>query len=135
MLPSFSFAYALKDFFYYKMVLTPPSSNFGEKSIWRTFPLFIFLSSALENSPPAGKTPNSQEILPFLIICTLILHPVAELGHAANLLAVIVGHRIGVRLTGGINSVLLDTAIEIFVFLNRTVLPRPRDREVMISSM
>ena len=60
----------------------------------------------------------SQEVLTFFIIRALILHPVAELGHAADLLAVVVRDGVGVGLAGWVDSVLLDAAVEIFVFLD-----------------
>ena len=74
---------------------------------------------------PPGESVYSQEILPFLVIRTLIFHPVAKIGHAANLLAVIIRYRVGVGLAGRVDSVLFDASVKIFIFLETQGKPHP----------
>lgn len=106
----------LKDFF--SITTTYSFFLFSVRKGGGAFLTFYVLKNSVSLPP---LPPKSQEILPFLIICALILHPVAELGHAANLLAVIIGDRVGVGLAGRVDSVLLDAAVEIFVFLRKTL--------------
>ncbi len=60
---------------------------------------------------------HSQEALPLLIVCSLILHPIPELAHTADLLSIVVRYWVREWLAWRIYPVSHDLSVEVFLLL------------------
>ena len=58
-----------------------------------------------------------QKGLSLFVKCPLIFHPIPELRDTPNLLSIVIWDWVRHRLTGRIDTVLLDSRVEVFFFL------------------
>lgn len=82
-----------------------------------SFASYLLPTSLTPPFPQARPLCDSQEILSFLVIRSLIFHPIPELLDATDLLAVVIRDGVGVGLAGWIDTVAFDAFVEISVFL------------------
>ncbi len=77
----------------------------------------LLIPKTRPRSKSASKCFPLQETLPLLIIRPLILHPIPKLAHTPNLLPIVIRYRVRKRLARWIDTVALDSSVEIFLLL------------------